>query len=351
MILIGAIFLVSLFFSLNIGASGASASMGIAYSSQAISKKMSIFLSAAGLILGAVFGGATVIKTLSHGLVPETDFTLKITLMILIAATATLFIANLLGIPLSTSEVTVGAIVGLGMVTHHVFVGKLGMIVLFWLLMPGLSFFLAFGLKKALNRLNKYEKPENRWLILLVIGLGVVEAFSAGMNNVANSMGPLVSAHLISMKNAVIFGGLFLGIGALTLGWRTLETNGKKIISLTLLEGGFISGMVSVLVILASLIGIPIPMAQMTTCAIMGVGTGKEGFGLYRKAMVRKILTIWFVSPLASLVISFALIKGIVHADIYTLLVMAGVSVSTLGFTRLKHFKRERTALPTQKEF
>lgn len=350
MLLIGAIFLVSLFFAMNIGASGAAASMGIAYSARAITNKWAITLSAIGMFAGSWFGGSKVIKTLSHGLVPESEITVQITLMILIAATATLFIANLLGIPLSTSEVTVGSIVGLGMVTHHVYLGKLGMIILFWVLMPAISFVLAFALKKTLNRVSGHENLRSRGLLALVVGLGVVEAISAGMNNVANTMGPLVGAHLISMSHAVILGGIFLGIGALVLGKGTMRTNGKEIIKLSLFEGGFVSGMVSLLVIVASVLGIPIPMAQITTCAILGIGTGKEGIGLYKKAMIRKILVIWLVSPLASLVISFALIKGIVHEDVYTLLVMAGVCLSTLGFLRLREFKKERKVVTLTKE-
>jgi sulfate permease len=347
MILVSLTFLVSLFFAINIGASGAAASMGIAYSAGAVTQRIGISLSAVGLFLGAWLGGGTVVKTLSHGLVPGTDMSVEITLLVLIAATSTLFFANILGIPLSTSEVTVGAIVGLGMVTHHVYGGKLLIVVGFWLLLPAISFCLAWGLNKVL--IKRDVKPK-KWIIWLVAGLGFVEAISAGMNNVANAMGPLVGSHLISIPNALFLGGLFLGIGSLILGKGTLQTNGKQIISLTLLEGGFVSGMVSFLVILVSLLGIPIPMAQITTCAIMGIGTGKEGFALYRKNMIRKILIIWFVSPVVSLVLSYGLIKIFVHADFYTLLIMLGVCLSTIGLHRLKSMNKEKASVPITEE-
>ena len=349
MVVVSLTFLVALFFAMNIGASGAAASMGIAYSAGAITKKVGVWLSALGLFLGAWWGGATVMKTLSHGIVPSHDMSVEITLLVLIAATATLFFANILGIPLSTSEVTVGAIVGLGMVTHHVYGEKLLLVVSFWIFLPSVSFCLAWGVHRALIRLNRYEKSQ-KWLAWLVAGLGLLEALSAGMNNVGNTMGPLVGSHLITIPHALLIGGLFLGLGSLILGKRTLETNGKQIVSLTLLEGGFVSGMVSVLVILASLLGIPIPMAQVTTCAIMGIGTGKEGFALYRKEMIRKILIIWFVSPVVSLVLSYGLIKIVVHADFYTLLIMLGVSLSTLGLTRLKSMTTKKATVPNYKE-
>jgi sulfate permease len=349
MILVSLTFLVSLFFALNIGASGAAASMGIAYSAGAVTKRMGVWVSALGLFLGAWFGGAIVMKTLSHGIVPSSDMSVQITLLVLIGATSTLFFANMLGIPLSTSEVTVGAIVGLGMVTHHVFGGKLLVVVAFWILLPSVSFCLAWGVTRFLKRLNRYEESQ-KWIIWLVVGLGLLEAVSAGMNNVANTMGPLVGSHLISVPHALLIGGLFLGIGSIILGKRTLETNGKQIVSLTLVEGGFVSGLVSILVILVSLLGIPIPMAQVTTCAIMGIGTGKEGFALYRKYMIRKILIIWLVSPVVSLVLSYGLIKIFVHADFYTLLIMLGVCLSTLGLHRLKSMNKEKASLPIAEE-
>lgn len=63
-------------------------------------------------------------------------------------------------------------------------------------------------------------------VILLITGF--FEAFSAGMNNVANAVGPLVAAHVLTVGEGTLYGGLFVALGALLLGRRVLETNGKK---------------------------------------------------------------------------------------------------------------------------
>ena len=106
---------ISLFFAMNIGASGAAASMGVAYGAGAIKKAwQALLICSVGVFSGAVLGGGEVVKTISSGIMPQEYITVKVVIIILISATSSLFLANLLGIPLSTSEVTVGAVVGVG---------------------------------------------------------------------------------------------------------------------------------------------------------------------------------------------------------------------------------------------
>jgi sulfate permease len=90
------------FFALNIGASGTAASMGAAYGGGAVSRRTAVWLVAAAVFAGA-FGGGRVTATLGSGIVPEGLLTAQEALVILGSASATLFVANLLGIPLSTS--------------------------------------------------------------------------------------------------------------------------------------------------------------------------------------------------------------------------------------------------------
>ncbi|MGV2549614.1 inorganic phosphate transporter, partial [Bacillus licheniformis] len=77
-------------------------------------------------------------------------------------------------------------------------------------------------------------------VILLITG--IFEAFSAGMNNVANAVGPLVAAHVWTVGEGTPYGGLCVALGALLLGRRVLETNGKKIQRFSTGEGILLSG-------------------------------------------------------------------------------------------------------------
>lgn len=149
--------LFSLFFAVNIGASGAAASMGVAYGSGAVKKKTyALIICAVGVLAGAVIGGGEVVKTISSGIIPEQTITLTIVCIIIGAAALSLFTANLLGIPLSTSEVTVGAVVGVGVAYKVLFVNNLLIIVSFWIFVP----LFAFGFTFFVAKLFRYFKIE-----------------------------------------------------------------------------------------------------------------------------------------------------------------------------------------------
>ncbi len=335
---------VALFFAMNIGASGAAATMGVAYGSGALKRKRTaLILVAIGVFLGAYLGGGEVVKTLGSGIIPTDLLSVSIVLIILIGATGTLFLANMLGIPLSTSEVTVGSVVGVGVAYQVLYVDSLLVIVAFWLIIPVLAFGIAWSVGHWIRRL---ERRDARWrgqgsrgwqrmLVLLVIGAGFVEAFSAGMNNVANAIGPLVGAGMMSTGNGILWGGLFVALGALLLGGRVLETNGKKITQMSLLQGTAVSSTGGFLVIVASLFGIPVPLTQVTTSAILGIGSVNHGVDMWQKGIVLKILKVWLVSPLLSLVVSFSLVKIFVEPEPYQVIVMTAGLLSLIGLKSL----------------
>ncbi|SDJ84936.1 inorganic phosphate transporter [Sediminibacillus albus] len=332
--------IISFFFAINIGASGAAASMGIAYGSGAVkTRKLALFICAAGVFAGAVLGGGEVVKTLGSEIVPEHIISIPIASIILSSAAVSLFIANLSGIPLSTSEVTVGAIVGVGIAFKVLFVDTLFVIVLYWLFIPFIAFLLAFGLNK-LVRLVEARSPfllKGPWpklLACLVVFTGFLEAFSAGMNNVANSVGPLVASGLISIGQGTLAGGLFVALGAFFLGGKVIETNGKKITELSLLQGSAVSGIGAALVIISSLFGIPVPHTQVTTCSILGVGVSDKGAEIWKKAILAKLIKTWVISPLFSLVISYNLVKIFIDFD-FTGLVMIIVFIAIVGLLSL----------------
>ncbi|WP_088102409.1 inorganic phosphate transporter [Halalkalibacter urbisdiaboli] len=342
-----AAFTIALFFAMNIGASGTAAAMGPAYGSGAVpNKRVAMLLVGVFAFLGALAGGE-VVKTIGSGIIPSHIVDVEIVIIILAAACLTLFIANLIGIPLSTSEVVVGAIVGAGIAFQALYLEKVLLIVSFWVIVP----IIAFGLSLLVGKLVR--KAEGRWssltgkgkwrrpLILLLIISGCLEAYAAGMNNVANAVGPLVGAGLINLTTAVLVGGLFVGLGAFLLGGRVIETNGKKITRLSLLQGSAVSVTGGSLVIVASLFGFPIPLTQVTTSAIVGIGTADNGFRLWQKSIMKQIMKVWIVSPVFSLVMSYGLILLFIKADYYTFVVIVSVFIATIGSYSLYQSTRQ----------
>jgi sulfate permease len=340
---------ISFFFAMNIGASGAAASMGVAYGAGAILRpRNALILCAIGVLLGAVIGGGEVVKTISSGIIPSSLITIKIVVIILFSATFSLFLANLLGIPLSTSEVTVGSVVGVGIANQALYENNLLWIVFYWVIIPIIAFGIAFIFIKILHYFKLTEKYafQGKVITYLLIFAGFFEAFSAGMNNVANAVGPLVSAEILSVSKGTLIGGLFVALGALILGRRVLETNGKKITSFTKIEGILISSTGATLVTVASIFGIPVPLTQITTSSILGIGIAKSGTNVFQQKVVKNMLMVWLISPLISLTMSYFLVKLFIETDLYTIFVLASLLLATVGaLSLMKASKQERSTV------
>ncbi|MED4726962.1 inorganic phosphate transporter [Aneurinibacillus migulanus] len=347
---------VALFFAMNIGASGTAASMGAAYGAGAIhNRRAAMLIVAIAALLGAVLGGGEVVKTIGNGIIPSSVLSVETVIVILFSATFTLFLANLMGIPLSTSEVTVGSIIGVGLAYKSLFASKLMVILSFWIIVPLISFGVAYVLGLAIKRAERKwtfltgAGKWKRWLGFLLVAGGAFEAFSAGMNNVANAVGPLVGAGIMSTSSGVWIGGAFVALGAVVLGGKVLETNGKKITRLSLLQGSAVSFTGGTLVITASLLGIPVPLVQATTCAIVGVGTAENGFRLWQKGVIRQIAQVWIVSPVSSLVVAYAVMNLWLMPNPYILIVILSVFIATVGSISLSRtIRKEKSTIHDQ---
>lgn len=334
--------IVAFFFAMNIGASGTAASMGAAYGGGAIKRKsIALVLAAVSVFLGAYLGGGEVVKTISDGIIPSSILTVELTIIILAAACLTLFIANMMAIPLSTSEVTVGSIIGVGVAYNQLYAGKILFIVSIWLILPFLAFLISYLLGKAIEPIERYLQQKNNKrltyvLTFLLIITGCLEAFSAGMNNISNAVGPLVGANLISTSNAILWGGLSVAVGVLLLGGGVLETNAKKITQLSLLKSSVVSFTSGTLVVIASLFGIPVPLTQATTMGILGVGTINDGKAIWKSDIVKKVIKVWILSPLSSLAVSYTLVETAIRGNYYLLPIVICIGFLFWGYKSLK---------------
>lgn len=294
------------FFALNIGASGTAAAMGAAYGAGAIRRRPALWLVAICAMMGSVLVGQHVAVTLGKGLLPPVPLPAVAAAVILAAAAATLFASNLTGIPLSTSEVTVGAVIGTALVLGRPPWERIAVIAITWVALPLLSALFAFVMQRyASPKLRPYVRSRRRiFATLLTLG-GCYEALAAGANNVANAVGPLIGAALVPMGPGVVVGGAGLGIGAVTMGGRVLNTNAKKITALDLLGGAMVSFTGASLVLAASLFGIPVPLTQVTTMGIVGVGYANGGLAALNPATLLRVARVWLLSPVISMAISF----------------------------------------------
>lgn len=284
-------------------------------------------------------------KTISSGIIPERVISLEIVCIIIGSAALSLFIANVLGIPLSTSEVTVGSVVGVGVAYQVLYVKSLLVIVSFWVVVPIVAFTFTFAMANIMkNDQTSSLGKESKGFGGHSVDHRVFEAFSAGMNNVANAVGPLVAAHVLTVGEGTLYGGLFVALGALLLGRRVLETNGKKITKFSKGEGIILSGTGAGLVIISSIFGLPVPLAQVTSSSIIGMGMAKNGGNVFHKQVVKTMLKVWVVSPFLSLSLSYMLVSLLLKGDYYALIVVTSVLLASVGTISLMRAVKKSTA-------
>src|SRR3990170_8873779 len=133
-----AAFAVALFMGLNIGGNNAAASMGAAYGAKVRTKYQAVLLISVFSVLGAVIDGGEVIKTLGKGILPAGTIVLQGAIIAVAASGITVFLANILRVPISTSQAAVGSVVGIGFFygASSINTPLLGYIVSWWIVTP-----------------------------------------------------------------------------------------------------------------------------------------------------------------------------------------------------------------------
>jgi len=87
-----------------------------------------------------------------------------------------------------------------------------------------------------------------------------------------------------------------------------------------------------------------VPLTQATTMSIFGVGLADHGRKLWDNSVVKRIVKIWLISPLSSLVVSYSLVELFIRHNFYAAIVVGSVFIITItffGFKRLRHHEFE----------
>lgn len=151
-----------IFMAWGIGANDVANAMATSVGSKALTIKQAIFVAAIFEFLGAVLAGGEVTDTVRKGIV-DTDLLASTPellvygmLAALLAAGTWLFIASRNGWPVSTTHSIVGAIVGfaaVGIGVEAVQWGKVGEIVMSWVISPLTAGFIAYLIYQTVQRL------------------------------------------------------------------------------------------------------------------------------------------------------------------------------------------------------
>ena len=325
-------FLVAIFLGITMGGSGTGPAFSAAYGANVIRKSLIPGLFGIMVFLGAILAGKLTASTIGKDLINPEIMTFTVVSIILFSVAISLLIANLFGIPQSTSQSTVLAIFAAGIYFHEVNAQKIFLEVIpAWFVLPLISFFLSLFFGRFIYRpmrrrgltmsrsTNVNRKPLINGLILV---MSLYVAFSIGSNNVANAAGPIATMtanelNIYGDKNFIlvmIISTLMVApsfaIGSSIFGDKILNNTGKEIVLFGKFEAGIIAFVSATLLLLASVTkGIPTSLVQLNVAAILGIGVAKLGpKNIFKKTEVKKFFMMWIIAPTISFLLCLILI-------------------------------------------
>lgn len=323
-----------LFLGWSLGANDAANVFGTAVGTRMIRFRTAAMICSAGVILGAVLGGAGASHTLGKlGAVNA----IAGSFMVALAAAFTVFWMTKLRLPVSTSQAIVGAIIGWnffsGSLTDMESLTKIG---LTWIVCPILSAIFAMVLYKmtrtmvGFTRLHLFRIDSYTRTGLILVG--AFGSYSLGANNIANVVGVFVPVSpfndlnvygwftLSGTQQLFLLGGIAIAIGVFTYSRRVMETVGGSLLHLYP-EAAFIVVMSQALVLflfsseglenwliqigLPPIPLVPVSSSQAVIGAVIGIGIIRGGGRNIRFKVLVDIATGWVTTPIMAGILTF----------------------------------------------
>jgi len=323
-----------IFLGWSLGSNDAANVFGTAVATKMVKFKTAAIIASIFVIIGAVISGSGAAHTLGKlGAVNALSgsFTVALSAAITVAA------MTKMGLPVSTTQAIVGAIVGWDFFSGALIdTNALTKIVSTWVLNPIITAIFSYLLYKGIMFLLRHVKIHllhlDMYTRILLILIGAFGAYSLGANNIANVMGVFVTSnpfedlnlfyilHLSGTQILFLIGGLAIALGIFTYSYKVMKTVGKSIFKLSPLSALivvlseslvlFIFASESLAKLLISLHLPPIPLvpissSQAVVGGVIGIGIAKGGGRAINLSMLNKIVMGWIFTPLSSGIITF----------------------------------------------
>ena len=238
------------------------------------------------------------------------------------AAAVTITILTYFSVPASTSQASIGSLMGLGIAIQGLDRAEWGAffrMFVVWVVNPVLTAIVAFFLFKALapvvNYMIRSEILYNRIFRVLLVLSGSYGAYALGASHAAITTAPFFLSGAFGDPNtssaallAAAAGGAGMSLGVITYSRRVMNTIGKKI---TLLDpfSAFICVTGSALTVhLCKAIGVPVSTSQAMVGAVTGVGFIK-GAKTVNYRSLRAIFAGWVATPVAGALLCYFLVR------------------------------------------
>ncbi len=321
-----------LFLGWSLGANDAANLFGAAVGAKVVKFKTAAIIMSVFIIIGAVSSGAGASHTLGKlGAITS----LPGAFIVALASAVTVFIMTKYGLPVSTSQSIVGAIVGWNLFSSNpTSASVLSKIVMTWILCPVLAALFSVIFYKIFMRSTKKLKLNiflrHYYIRIGLILVGAFGSYSLGANNIANVMGvftnsidiPNLDLYFLTInKTEILFllGGIAIAVGIFTYSHNVMATVGSNLYKISppnalivVLSSSFvlfIFGSVSLQSLLLSLHLptiplVPVSSSQAIVGSIIGIGIAR-GDNSINLTKLRNISFGWLLTPAISLILSY----------------------------------------------
>ena len=297
------------FMGWSLGANDSANIFGTAVFSRMIKFRTSLFWLCIFVVLGSMLQGAAGMHTLS-GLVEQNMNTAFITAF---AAALTVTVMTYFGLPVSTSQAMVGAIIGIGVVIGYLDYSKLPKVFACWVGTPigcviaTVVLYPLFSKIFAYLKLNIFQQDSVlRWGLLVV---GCYGAYSLGANNVANVTGIYIQTGLLNVTEALLLGSLSICFGAITYSKKVMMTVGEKLVKLDSFSAFIAVLSMSIILNIYAVVGVPVSSSQAIVGAVLGIGIIKGVKTINIRTLVNIVIG-WLSTPVIAMMVSIALYVG-----------------------------------------
>ena len=322
-----------LFLGWSLGANDAANIFGTAVGTKMIKFRTAAIICSIFIILGAVISGAGPSHTLKElGMIDS----LAGAFIVALAAAFTVLWMTKAGLPVSTSQAIVGAIIGWNFFANvPTNLNSITKIVGTWVFSPILSALFAFIFFHLIRKILENSKIH---LIVLdsltrkaLIVVGAFGAYSLGANNIANVMGVFINSspfknvsigsvfQMSPIQQLFLLGSIAIAVGVFTYSKKVMMTVGRSIFKLSpisALVAVFSSSLVLFLFAsqglkdllisngLPSFPLVPISSSQAVVGAVIGISLAKGGRNVNFR-ILGKISLGWIATPIASAIFAY----------------------------------------------
>ena len=325
-----------LFLGWSLGANDAANVFGTAVGTRMVNFRTAAIICSVFVILGAVVSGSGTTETIGKlGAINA----LPGAFACCVAAGFAVYLMTKFGLPVSTTQAIVGAIIGWNLFTgSQTDTGTLATILATWIICPILAGVIAIGLfltvKKIISKSRIHILRLDAYTRLALLLAGAFGAYSLGANNIANVMGVFVNTSpftdinianlfvLTSIQQLFLLGGIAIAVGVFTYSKKVMFTVGNDLLKLSPVSAFVVVLSHSIVLFLFASQGIssflislnlpalplvPVSSSQAIVGGVIGIGLLKGGKEV-KWSVAGKISIGWVVLPLLTMVIAMLIL-------------------------------------------